>query len=211
VGSLRTSLKGASGCSVIVQTIPQVPGSMFGSLERSIPGTLQWLIDRYNQDLRVVIAQSSDLLLDVAMLAEEVGTSQWHDPTEWTLGKFPFSLSILPLYSDWVARVLVAAQGKSRKCLVLDLDNTLWGGVIGDDGLSGIVLGNGSPEGKAYLQIQRTALSLRERGIIIAVSSKNDDAVARIPFRLHPDMLLKEQHVAVFQANWRNFSITRGV
>lgn len=204
IDSLRSSLRRASGCSVIVQTLPQVPGGTFGSLERSVPGTLQWIIDRFNQKLRDTIAQSSDLMLDVAMLAEEVGVSQWHDPTEWTLGKFPFALNILPLYADWVARILVAARGKSRKCLVLDLDNTLWGGVIGDDGLAGIALGNGSPEGEAYLQIQRTALFLRERGIILAVSSKNDDLVARNPFRSHPDMLLKEEHIAVFQANWQD-------
>lgn len=204
IDSIRAALRSSSGCSVIVQTIPQVPGSTFGSLERSVPGTLQWLIDRYNQNLRTTNAQSSDLLLDVATLAEEVGITQWHDPIEWNLGKFPFALGVLPLYADWVARVLVAARGKSRKCLVLDLDNTLWGGVIGDDGLEGIVIGNGSAEGEAYLQIQRTALSLRERGIVLAVSSKNDDFVARGPFRSHPDMLLKEEHIAVFQANWRD-------
>jgi len=79
---------------------------------------------------------------------------------------------------------------------------TVWGGVIGDDGLGGILLGQGSAVGEAHLAVQRAALQLRERGIVLAVSSKNDDAVARGPFREHPEMLLKEEHIAVFQANW---------
>jgi FkbH-like protein len=85
---------------------------------------------------------------------------------------------------------------------VLDLDNTLWGGVIGDDGLKGIQIAQGDPLGEAYLDFQRYALSLRERGIVLAVSSKNEDATARLPFREHAEMILREEHFAVFQANW---------
>jgi FkbH-like protein len=87
---------------------------------------------------------------------------------------------------------------------VLDLDNTLWGGVIGDDGLEGIALGQGSAEGEAYLSVQRAALEYRSRGVVLAVSSKNDEAVAQKPFREHPDMLLKEGHITVFRANWQD-------
>ena len=86
--------------------------------------------------------------------------------------------------------------------MVLDLDNTLWGGVIGDDGLEGIKLGQGSSSGEAFVAIQTMALQLRSRGIILAVCSKNEEDVARLPFREHPDMVLREDHIAVFQANW---------
>ena len=204
VDALRRGLRNGSGCSVIVQTVPQVPMALFGNLERRVPGTLPWMIDRFNTDLRAAVAGSSDLLLDVAALAETVGLTRWHDPVQWAVGKFPCAHDLVPLYADWLGRLLAAARGKSRKCLVLDLDNTLWGGVIGDDGLAGIVLGNGSPAGEAFLGVQQTALALRDRGVILAVSSKNDDAVARSAFRQHPEMLLREQHVAVFQANWRD-------
>jgi FkbH-like protein len=101
-----------------------------------------------------------------------------------------------------VCRILAARLGKSRRCLILDLDNTLWGGVIGDDGLEGILIGNGNPTGEAHLQLQQTILALRARGVVLAVSSKNEDAIARLPFKDHPDMVLKEDHIAVFQANW---------
>ena len=85
---------------------------------------------------------------------------------------------------------------------MLDLDNTLWGGVIGDDGLAGIALGQGSATGEAFLAVQRMALELRGRGVVLAVCSKNEEDAARSPFREHPDMLLREDDIAVFQANW---------
>jgi FkbH-like protein len=204
VEAMRRGLRNASGCSVILQTLPQVPTALFGSYERSVPGTTRWMIDRFNDGLRAVMAASSDLLLDVAALAETVGLTRWHDPVQWAIGKFPCAHEVVPLYADWLGRLIAAARGKSRKCLVLDLDNTLWGGVIGDDGLGGIVLGNGNAVGEAFLSVQQTALALRDRGVILAVSSKNDDEVARSPFRKHPEMLLKEDHIAVFQANWRD-------
>ena len=84
-----------------------------------------------------------------------------------------------PLYGDMVARILAAQRGLSKKCLVLDLDNTLWGGVIGDDGLEGIVLGEGSAAGEAHLALQRYAKQLKERGVILAVCSKNDPGSRR--------------------------------
>jgi len=86
----------------------------------------------------------------------------------------------------------------------LDLDNTVWGGVIGDDGLQGTELAEGDANGEAYRAVQRMALALRDRGIVLAVCSKNEDEIARLPFREHPEMLLRENHLAVFQANWND-------
>src|SRR6201989_3430855 len=106
------------------------------------------------------------------------------------------------LYGDQVARVLGALYGKARKCLVLDLDNTLWGGVIGDDGLEGIKLGQGSAVGEAHVAGQGYPLSPRNRGVILAVCSKNDESNARLPFQSHSEMVLNEGHIAAFVANW---------
>ena len=100
--------------------------------------------------------------------------------------------------------VVAALRGKSGKVLILDLDNTVWGGVIGDDGLEGIKIAQGDATGEAHLAVQRLALDLRQRGIVLAVSSKNTDEVARAPFEQHPEMLLKLDHIAVFQANWND-------
>jgi FkbH-like protein len=140
----------------------------------------------------------------VAALAETVGLADWHNAQLWYLGKFSFSDEFIPLYGDHVARTLAALRGKSRKVLILDLDNTVWGGVIGDDGLEGIQIAQGDARGEAHLAVQSMALDLRQRGVVLAVSSKNNDEVAREPFEKHPEMLLKLDHIAVFQANWND-------
>ena len=137
-------------------------------------------------------------------LAETVGLADWHNTQLWNMAKFSFSDELIPLYADHVARTIAAIRGKSRKALILDLDNTVWGGVIGDDGLEGIEIAQGDARGEAHLAVQRLALELRQRGIVLAVSSKNTDEVAREPFEKHPEMLLKLDHIAVFQANWND-------
>src|SRR5439155_26069134 len=96
-----------------------------------------------------------------------------------------------PRYGELVARILAAKRGLSKKCLVLDLDNTLWGGVIGDDGMGGIVLGQGSGEGEEYAEFQDYARELSRRGIILPVSSKNDEQNAWEPFDRHPETVLR--------------------
>ncbi len=87
---------------------------------------------------------------------------------------------------------------------MLDLDNTLWGGVVGDDGLEGLVLGQGSGEGEAYVAFQEYARGLSRRGIILAVCSKNDESNAFEPFDKHPEMVLKRGDIACFVANWQD-------
>lgn len=186
---------------VILQNLAPPAESFSGSFEGRLPGTLSWLIARINLELDALAAVDLSIL-DVASLAANVGLANWYDTTQWNMAKLPFALNYAPIYADYVCRIIAARRGKSRRCLILDLDNTLWGGVIGDDGLEGILIGNGDPTGEAHLNVQQIALTLRGRGVVLAVSSKNEDAVARKPFQEHPDMLLREEHIAVFQANW---------
>jgi FkbH-like protein len=202
--AIREGIKRDSKAICLVQTIARPAESYFGSLDLAMPGTLRHLIDAVNRGIASSIAGTGDLLIDVAALAETVGLAEWHSPLEWNLAKVPFASVFLPLYADHICRLVCALRGRSRRCLVLDLDNTLWSGVIGDDGLEGIVIGQGDPTGEAHLTVQQTALSLRDRGIVLAVSSKNQDETARLPFRMHPEMALREEHIAVFQANWND-------
>ena len=200
--AIRTGFRENAGAICILQTLAPPPEGLFGSFDRALPGTARHLIDRVNLGLADAVFGSDDLLLDVAGLAETVGLAEWHSPAQWNMAKLPFDDAYLPLYADHVARLVAALRGKSRRCLVLDLDNTMWGGVIGDDGLDGIRIAQGDATGEAHLAVQRLALDLRARGIVLAVSSKNTDSVARAPFREHPEMLVREDHIAVFQANW---------
>lgn len=204
LNTIRAGLRANSKAICILQTIPRPAEPNFGGLDLALPGTLRSLIDAVNRGIAESIEGSGDLLFDVAGLAETVGLADWHDPTLWNMAKLPFASAYLPLYADHLCRLIAALRGKSRRCLILDLDNTVWGGVIGDDGLEGIVIAQGDPTGEAHLTVQQTALALRERGVVLAVSSKNNDEVARLPFQKHPEMLLREDHIAVFQANWND-------
>jgi FkbH-like protein len=202
--AIRRGFGENGGATCIVQTLARPPDSSFGSLDVALPGTLRHLIDGFNRRLADGLRGSPDLVLDVAAVAETVGLAEWHDPTLWNIGKVPFASAFLPIYADTVCRLVAALRGKSRRCLVLDLDNTLWGGAIGEEGLQGIVLGQGDATGEAFLEVQRTALALRARGVVLAACSKNEDEIARVPFKSHPEMLLREEHFAVFQANWED-------
>jgi FkbH-like protein len=202
--ALSNGIKTNSGAVCIFQTFAPPVETLFGSLDRALPGTMRSLIDAINHALAEHVLDSGDVLLDVAGVAESVGLADWHDTQLWNMAKFSFSDELIPLYADHVARTVAAIRGKSGKALILDLDNTVWGGVIGDDGLEGIQVAQGDARGEAHLAVQRLALELRQRGIVLAVSSKNTDQIAREPFEKHPEMLLKLEHIAVFQANWND-------
>jgi FkbH-like protein len=199
---LRDGIKANSTAVCIFQNFPLPVETLFGSLDRMLPGTVRNLLDHINHEILNGFLDSSDILLDVAGLAETVGLADWHDTQLWNMAKFSFSDQFIPLYADHVVRTVASILGKSRKVLILDLDNTVWGGVIGDDGLEGIKVAQGDAQGEAHRELQRLAIDLRRRGIVLAVSSKNTDAIAREPFEKHPEMLLKLDHIAVFQANW---------
>ena len=142
-------------------------------------------------------------LNDLEYTASLIGKKQWLDETWWVQAKLACHPECVPQVAQGIADIVRASLGQIKKCLVLDLDNTLWGGIIGEDGVEGIEVG---PEGagEAYLQFQRYLLELKNRGLILAVCSKNDTENAVAPFRHHPHMALKEEDFAVFTANWNN-------
>lgn len=202
VASLRDAAQANTGVGVILQSLPTPATPLFGSFDACQPGSVRWMVQQFNARLAAEAIKPGDVFFDLAALAETVGLSQWHDAARWHDAKVPFALDAVPLCADHLCRLLAAARGLSRKCLVLDLDNTLWGGVIGDDGVEGIELGQGSGTGEAFVAIQSYAKDLRTRGIILAVCSKNEDANARLPFQHHEEMVLREDDIAVFIANW---------
>jgi len=204
VANLAEGIRSRVGASVVLQTLAVPPEPWCGHYDRRVAGALASMIASFNDRLARFASESGSLVLDVAALADLVGRVTWHDHAQWHSAKLPFALELTPLYADHVARLLAALRGKARKCLVLDLDNTIWGGVIGDDGLEGIRIGQGSAEGEAFLAVQAYALGLKKRGVILAVCSKNEEENALQPFREHPDMLLREEDIAVFVANWQD-------
>jgi FkbH-like protein len=192
----------ATGRPVILQTLAGDPDAIQFNIDLGLPGSPRFLIDEFNRRLVQEARKGSRLVLDVNALANLVGQSAWSAGRFWYAAKYPFATGMIPLYADNLMRILAAQMGRSRRVLVLDLDNTLWGGVVGDDGIEGLALGTGSPLGEAYLALQRMALSLKERGIILCVSSKNDEAIALDAFRNLPEMILKEDDIVAFRVNW---------
>ncbi len=171
-------------------------------MDLGLPGSPRFLIGEFNRRLARQARQQSRLVLDVNALAGLVGHSAWSAGRYWYAAKYPFATAMIPLYADNVMRIVAAQMGRSRRVLVLDLDNTMWGGIVGDDGIEGLALGSGSPLGEAHSALQRMALSLKQRGIILCVSSKNDEAIALDAFRNHPEMILKEDDIVAFRVNW---------
>ena len=141
-------------------------------------------------------------ILDVEELAEYLGKQSFINESAYYLNKSGFDLQYIGYYCDLIARQFEAFAGKARKCLVLDLDNTLWGGVVGDLGYDGILLDPNDAEGEAYLAFQRYIVELKNRGIIISICSKNDEVNAKEPFEKNENMVLKLSDISAFYANW---------
>ena len=201
VGCWR-GLRAGFGCQIIQQLPLPVFAPLLGENEQRLPGSRMAFLARVTAELRArADAEGVDLLALDQWVALD-GLHAWHDGGMWHRAKQEVALAATPLYGDLVARLIAAKQGRSFKCLVLDLDNTVWGGVVGDDGLEGLVLGQGSALGEAFVAFQDFARELSRRGIILAVCSKNDEANALEPFEKHPDMVLKRGDIACFVANW---------
>jgi FkbH-like protein len=167
------------------------------------PGGLGWHARMTNLELAAQLP-SGAALVDAEALQYRVGASQWFDDRLYHLCKQPFAMEALPEVAHTLVAALQGLLGRGRKVLVLDLDNTLWGGVVGDDGLQDIVLGPETAEGEAFVAFQSYAKRLSQRGIILAVCSKNRDEVARAPFREHTGMVLKEDDISCFVANFQD-------
>jgi FkbH-like protein len=140
-------------------------------------------------------------LLDLAGLAAEVGKERFYSAKMWYFGSLPFSRSGETLIAKEITRVERAVRGERRKCLVLDLDNTLWGGVIGEDGVEGISISHHGM-GSQYRDVQRVVKELADNGVLLAVSSKNNIEDALLPFRERPEMLLKQGDFVKIKADW---------
>jgi FkbH-like protein len=189
--------------TVIQNNFEVPPGRILGHYSLRHPAAREHYLQRLNRIL-AERAPSHVVLHDLHGLAAEAGVRSWFDPRFYFEFKMPCGADCLPIYAHSVVCLLRGVLGASKKVLVLDLDNTLWGGVVGDLGPGGIRLGQGSGEGEAFLAFQKYAKELQQRGILLAVCSKNDEDKAREPFEKRTDMILSLSAFACFVANWNN-------
>ena len=202
--NLWGAFRAHSQATIIQSTFVLPSERAFGNYELKVADSVGSIFTEINYRLAVKARGTKNVLLnDVDFLAAAIGRAQWLDARMWNMAKTPCRLEHVPLLAQSLLDTVFAATGLIVKCVVLDLDNTLWGGVIGDDGLEGIALGE-FDEGEAFVGLQKFIRELKRRGIILAVVSKNEHANAVLPFREHPHMALKEEDISVFVANWDN-------
>lgn len=200
--SLWTKIDSELGALIIQNNFDMPRLRPLGNLEASEPfAQLNFLMRLNGEFAKYARVQPRFRINDIHYLSAQVGIANWFDPAYW----YKFRMAVSPTgtiaLAHNVASIISGTYGRSKKCLVLDLDNTLWGGVIGDDGVQNLRLGQDHPLGGAYLDFQRYVKQLKERGIILAVCSKNSPEAAKEGFS-HPDCLLKLEDFSVFKANW---------
>ncbi len=202
--SFLGALRRFSQAKVVVHSMPLPVYPTLGILDHEIPAGQSAAFQEWNGAWLDVAKHTSDVwVMDCDRLIREIGWSRWCDARLWALARLPLSSMALDRIAEEYAKYLQAFFGVARKVLVLDLDNTLWGGIIGEDGLDGIQLGSEYP-GSAFVQLQRLILSLHDRGVVLAVNSKNNPDEARHAMETHPAMVLRQKYFAATRINWND-------
>lgn len=188
---------------IIYFNYPEIEDTVFGSYANKVDTSFTYQIRKLNYELMNLSQQYGNLFIcDIAGLQNKFGRDFMFASNVYVSTEMILSVDAMPYVASRVIDIVAAINGQFKKCLILDLDNTVWGGVVGDDGLEGIQLGHGLGIGKAFTEFQMWVKKLKQRGIIICVASKNDEDKAKEPFEKHPDMILHLDDIAVFQANW---------
>src|SRR3989304_7719372 len=182
--------------------LPLYPG--LGIWDSQIPAGQSGIITELNEFLRISLRGIPNAYyVDLNLCLARVGGQTFYDDRYWHIGRAHYSREALCGIASEDFKFIRSLKGKSKKCLVLDCDNVLWGGIIGEDGISGIHLGKTYP-GSPYYEFQQEVLNLYNRGILIALCSKNNAEDVWEVFRSHPNMAIKEQHIAAAEVNWED-------
>ena len=201
---VRTLCETTEG-KVIYFNYPEIDDTVFGQYANRTELSFTWQIRQLNCELMRLTQEYPNLFIcDIAALQNQFGREWMFDSSVYVSTEMVLSLDALPYVGSRVMDIISAIEGKFKKCLILDLDNTVWGGVVGDDGWENIQVGHGLGIGKAYTEFQEWVKKLKNRGIIIAVCSKNDEDKAKEPFEKNPEMVLRLDDIAVFVTNWEN-------
>jgi len=208
LAALLTALTARTSALVLLHSFATPQHSPMGILDRREPFGQAALFAALNEALAARLRRDfpSVYLLDEDRVLGRIGKCTVTDPRLWLLGRIALAPAALEALAAEYLRYVKPLKGRSRKCLVLDLDNTLWGGVVGEDGPSGIVLGREAP-GNAFRAFQEVILDLWERGILLAIVSKNNEADALEVLERHPDMILRPRHFAAIRINWLDKSV----
>lgn len=190
---------------IIYYNYPEIEDTVFGSYANKVQESFTYQVRKLNFELMNLAQEYPNLFIcDIAALQNKYGRDFFFDSTIYVSTEMLLSLDALPFVASRTWDIISSIEGKFKKCLILDLDNTVWGGVVGDDGWENIQIGHGLGIGKAFTEFQEWVKKLKNRGIIVCVCSKNDEDKAKEPFEKNPEMVLKLDDISVFIANWEN-------
>ena len=196
-------------CPIIQNNFDYSADRSLGNLDSSDIHGRTYFINKLNNAFSEYARENKNLHInDINFLSAYIGLKEWFDRSLWYQAKYAMSMNSIPELAFNISKIINSIFGLTKKCLVLDLDNTCWGGVIGEDGIDGIIIGNETPLAESFTSFQMYINELRARGITLAVCSKNDLVNAKEGFK-HPESVLKFSDFAVFKANWidKNFNI----
>ena len=204
IAFLRHACESIQG-KVICFNYPEIEDVVFGSYANQLEESFTYQVRKLNYELMLLAQELPNLYIcDIAALQNKFGRDWLFDASVYVSTEMVLSIDALPYVASRTLDIICAIEGQFKKCLILDLDNTVWGGVVGDDGWENIQVGHGLGIGKAFTEFQQWVKKLRERGIIICVCSKNDEDKAKEPFEKNPEMVLRLDDISVFIANWEN-------
>jgi len=204
INNIYSTITAALTTKVIIYNYPEIDDSVFGNYANKAEQAFLFQLRKLNYQLMVYATQNPDIYLcDISSIQNQVGKAFMFQPSVYISTEMVISIDALPLIASRTIDIISALYSNFKKCLILDLDNTLWGGIIGDDGIENIQIGS-LGIGKAFTEFQYWIKKLKNRGIILAVCSKNTEAVAKEAFEKHPDMVLKLADIAAFKINWEN-------
>jgi FkbH-like protein len=199
-----SALQAGTDAKVIFCNYTEEDDCIFGQYASKVESSFIYQLRKLNFMLQEFAAQTGNLYIcDLSAIQNTIGREKFWASAVYVNTEMTVSIDALPYFAQAAVDIIAASQGDFKKCVILDLDNTVWGGVIGDDGLENIQIGL-LGVGKAFTEFQHWIKKLRQRGIIVAVCSKNTESIAKEPFEKHPDMVLKLDDIAVFVANWEN-------
>jgi len=201
---LISTLQSKTNAKIIFCNYTEEDDRVFGQYANKVEESFSWQLRKLNFLLQELSLQLPNLYIcDLSTIQNTIGRERFWSPSIYTNTEMTVSIEALPYFAQSVVQIISAFQGMFKKCVILDLDNTVWGGVIGDDGLENIQIGQ-LGIGKAFTEFQYWIKKLQQRGIIVAVCSKNTESIAKEPFEKHPDMVLRLEDIAAFVANWEN-------
>jgi FkbH-like protein len=204
IETIISTISSNSPAKIIYYNYNEIDDAVFGSYANKAESSFLYQLRKLNYELmNIAVRNTNFYVCDISTIQNQVGKSNFFHTAVYISTEMVLSLNVLPLIAGKTVDVLKVLNGKAKKCVILDLDNTVWGGIIGDDGLENIQMG-GFGIGKAFTEFQYWIKKLKNRGVIVAVCSKNTEPIAKEPFEKHPDMVLRLEDISCFIANWEN-------